>query len=529
MILVLSFVLLISSGSSALAVSGGRMSNELDTEITVQEPACQVTVSASPPEGGTVSGTGSYAVGEEITVQATAVSGYEFDKWTEGDTEVSSDAEYSFALEENRNLVANFREVEDRPTGPPAPSPETPREVEIGVQGEGSVEPEPGIHTYDDGEAVTLEAEPAEGWLFSNWLVDDESIGEDSRLTITVEDNLSVTAVFVKPGVVAPSVGGRITPKEGGTVEIPGMISITLAPYAADQPIDLTISTRDAFEDPDMANLMDEGRQPIDGIVYEISAVSIEDGEEVTSFSSPLLITFSPKEEEGEQENLVAHYYNADLGAWIAIPTIQDPETGEVSVEVTHLSQFALFPYERMEDVVGHWAEADILKLVSIGAISGYDDYSFRPDETVTREQFAKMLAEAANLNVPAQSRTLPYLVDDADEVSEWARPYVERVLSEGFLRGYEDGTFRPKDEVTRVQVATILGRSLRLVPEGGPDYMDTDEIPDWGRGYVAALAHYDIVRGYPADGLEFRPHRATTRAEGAAFLSRYLDVSSNR
>ncbi|MFW5896741.1 MAG: S-layer homology domain-containing protein, partial [Bacillota bacterium] len=318
-------------------------------------------------------------------------------------------------------------------------------------------------------------------------------------------------------------------PKEGGTVEIPGMISITLAPYAADQPIDLTISTRDAFEDPDMANLMDEGRQPIDGIVYEISAVSIGDGEEVTSFSSPLLITFSPKEEEGEQENLVAHYYNADLGAWIAIPTIQDPETGEVSVEVTHLSQFALFPYERMEDVVGHWAEADILKLVSIGAISGYDDYSFRPDETVTREQFAKMLAEAANLNVPAQSRTLPYLVDDADEVSEWARPYVERVLSEGFLRGYEDGTFRPKDEVTRVQVATILGRALRLVPEGGPDYMDTDEIPDWGRGYVAALAHYDIVRGYPADGLEFRPHRATTRAEGAAFLSRYLDVSSNR
>ncbi len=529
MICVLGFVLLFSSGPPALAVSGDRMSNELDTEITVEEPVYQVTVSASPREGGTVSGAGSYTAGEEITVRATPASGYEFDKWTEDYAEVSAAAEYSFTIEEDRNLVANFREVEEPSPGPPAPSPEITCEVEIGVQGEGTVEPEPGIHTYDEGEEVTFAAEPAEGWSFSEWLVDDESIGEDARITITVDDDLAVTAAFVKPGVVAPSVGGRITPEEGGTIGIPGVISITVAPSATDQPIDLTISTRDAFTDPEMADLIDEDRSPLGGVVYEITAVSTADGEEVTSFSLPLVITFTCEEMEGEQENLVAHYYNANLGVWVPLPTTLDRETGEVSVSVNHLTTFALFPYERMEDVVGHWAEGDILKLVSIEAISGYDDHTFRPDETVTREQFAKMLAEAANLNLPAFSRTLPYLVNDADEVSEWARPYVEEVLSEGLLRGYEDGSFRPKDEVTRVQVATILGRALGLVSEGEPDYLDTDEIPDWGRGYVAALASYDIVRGYPADGVEFLPHRATTRAEAAAFLSRYLEIIPSR
>ncbi|NLX90395.1 MAG: hypothetical protein GXZ07_02185 [Firmicutes bacterium] len=67
-----------------------------------------LTVSASPEDAGTVSGGGSFTSGSNVTVSATANSGYSFVNWTEGGAVVSSEANYSFVLSGNRTLVANF-------------------------------------------------------------------------------------------------------------------------------------------------------------------------------------------------------------------------------------------------------------------------------------------------------------------------------------------------------------------------------------------------------------------------------------
>jgi hypothetical protein len=67
-----------------------------------------ITVSASPSAGGTVSGGGTYASGSSCTVTATANSGYTFANWTESGSVVSSSASYTFTVNGNRNLVANF-------------------------------------------------------------------------------------------------------------------------------------------------------------------------------------------------------------------------------------------------------------------------------------------------------------------------------------------------------------------------------------------------------------------------------------
>jgi uncharacterized protein (TIGR02145 family)/uncharacterized repeat protein (TIGR02543 family) len=70
-----------------------------------------VEISASPAAGGTVSGDGTYSYGEICTVSATPNSGYDFINWTEDGAEVSTDADYSFELEANRTLVANFTPI----------------------------------------------------------------------------------------------------------------------------------------------------------------------------------------------------------------------------------------------------------------------------------------------------------------------------------------------------------------------------------------------------------------------------------
>ena len=79
-----------------------------DMEIHFSEYA--VEVSASPAEGGSVTGGATYATGSPITVTATPNSGYAFVNWTEDGTEVSTDPSYSFTVEKKRSLVANFKE-----------------------------------------------------------------------------------------------------------------------------------------------------------------------------------------------------------------------------------------------------------------------------------------------------------------------------------------------------------------------------------------------------------------------------------
>ncbi|MBO5848989.1 MAG: leucine-rich repeat protein, partial [Bacteroidales bacterium] len=73
-----------------------------------------VTASANPSEGGSISGAGVYTHGETATLSATSNEGYQFINWTEEGTIVSEESEYSFAVTESRELVANFNCVQSR-------------------------------------------------------------------------------------------------------------------------------------------------------------------------------------------------------------------------------------------------------------------------------------------------------------------------------------------------------------------------------------------------------------------------------
>ncbi len=76
--------------------------------IEVVGGSFDIAVSANPSEGGTVSGTGTYSYGESCTVTATANEGYTFVNWMENNEVVSTEATYSFAVTNDRTLVANF-------------------------------------------------------------------------------------------------------------------------------------------------------------------------------------------------------------------------------------------------------------------------------------------------------------------------------------------------------------------------------------------------------------------------------------
>lgn len=165
-----------------------------------------ITVSASPIEGGTVSGGGVYKHGETVGLSAVADDSYRFTNWTEDGVVVSTDANYSFAASTSRDLVANFIEKT--------------YELTVKLSGQGSVEKQPDKAFYMPGEVVKLTAVPETGWRFLNW--SGSLTGNTNPASITMNNDKTVTANFaINQYVVVVSPN----PQNGGTLSGGGTYS----------------------------------------------------------------------------------------------------------------------------------------------------------------------------------------------------------------------------------------------------------------------------------------------------------------
>ncbi len=114
------------------------------------------------------------------------------------------------------------------------------------------------------------------------------------------------------------------------------------------------------------------------------------------------------------------------------------------------------------------------------------------------------------------------------DMAGHWAEATVVKLAGMGVIGGYEDGTFRPNNKITRAEIASILARALKLQPveETALNYADKDAIPAWARGAVAAAAREGLLKGYPVQGgVAFKAGNPVTRVELAAILSRVLEA----
>ncbi|MCL6635940.1 MAG: S-layer homology domain-containing protein, partial [Peptococcaceae bacterium] len=111
-----------------------------------------------------------------------------------------------------------------------------------------------------------------------------------------------------------------------------------------------------------------------------------------------------------------------------------------------------------------------------------------------------------------------------SDTENNWANDQINELAEAGIIKGYEDGTFRPGELVTRAQVVTLLARLLQWPPEQG-QLAFKDEVPDWARDAVAAAIARSVVKGYPDQ--TFRPDRPVTRAEVSVILANAVKLPS--
>ena len=112
-----------------------------------------------------------------------------------------------------------------------------------------------------------------------------------------------------------------------------------------------------------------------------------------------------------------------------------------------------------------YWAFSAVGLLTERGVINGYPDGTFRPENKVTRAEFAKMILLTFNLSpVSTSVTTFP----DAP-ISHWAHSYIEAAVAYGLVQGYPDGTFRPEGSVTLAEAITLIVRATRWQLEAPP------------------------------------------------------------
>jgi len=171
-------------------------------------------------------------------------------------------------------------------------------------------------------------------------------------------------------------------------------------------------------------------------------------------------------------------------------------------------------------DIRNHWGEAFMRGLASQSLISGFEDGSFRPDSPVTRAQYAAILVNTFN---PLAERPA---VDFQDvPPNHWAANAIQRAYQGRLLSGNADGTFRPDQNILRVEVLLSLVNGLEL-PLGDPAlterYRDRDAIPAMARPAVASATAHGLVVNYP-NVAQLNPAQAATRAEVSAMVYQAL------
>lgn len=172
-----------------------------------------------------------------------------------------------------------------------------------------------------------------------------------------------------------------------------------------------------------------------------------------------------------------------------------------------------------LTDIEGHWASDAIQQAIKLKFINGYTDNSFRPNASVTRGEFAAMLARALHLEEKGDADFA-----DIDMIPAWARPYIASVVNAGIASGFEDNTYRPAQAITRAEVAAMIVRAKKLPLENNAElsFKDADQIPNWAKPFVAAAYKAGLLQG--RDGGIFAPADQATRAEAVTLILALLN-----
>lgn len=240
-------------------------------------------------------------------------------------------------------------------------------------------------------------------------------------------------------------------------------------------------------------------------------------------------------EDDTENKNvtLLIHYNNYEAGDKLRIYSIEDKpkalkfkrnkKYGTISVEVENGMTIALMTMDKdYKDLKSHWAKETIEKVASQQMISGYKDGTIRPNSTITRAEFMKILVNyfASDENPQGEGFT--------DTKGHWAENDLKIAKNKGWIQGY-DGKAAPNSEITREEMVTILMRlseeTISNTETNLNDFSDYSNVSNWSKDSIEKAIKEGILQGH---NNKIKPKSNATRAEAISIIYRFLDNRGN-
>lgn len=213
-------------------------------------------------------------------------------------------------------------------------------------------------------------------------------------------------------------------------------------------------------------------------------------------------------------------YSSADK-SWTWVGGVINSSAQTISAQLAHFSNYGLQVNTTVfADIYQTpWAQDAVDTLLGANVVAGVAPGLFEPESDVTRAQFATLLVKADGL-APVASGQTPF----ADvPTTAWYAPYVAAAYNAGLLAGTSPTTFDPNGDITRAQMAVMLGKLLGSSAPTGTlsSFSDASAIPTWAQTGVQRAVGTGLMTGFP--GGTFQPAGLTTRAQAAVVLAGYL------
>ncbi|MDR6554863.1 S-layer homology domain-containing protein [Paenibacillus qinlingensis] len=358
---------------------------------------------------------------------------------------------------------------------------------------------------------------------------------EGSQIAVTVGNGVSAPPSNSTPpssNLPIISKNGDLTLPVGkaGEVSLNDQVTITIPADASAKDLKVTID-----KVLDTQKLL-TGNEVLASPIFEILKNFSE------NFSKPITLTFAfDKNSLKADQKAAVFYFDEVKKVWVEVPGGK-VNGNQITVEVNHFTKYAVFAVNpnavvpekplfdtisNLSDIAGHWAEIDIRATLQSGIVHGYEDGTFRPNQFVSRAEFVVMLTNALHPN--AGPEKLPNYTDAA-VIGDWAKQAIALAAKGNLVQGYEDGSFRPAEQLTRAQLAVVLANALGVAAvesSGSAVFADASDIPAWALDAVGIVAKAGLMKGYEAN--RFGPLQTVTRAEAIMVINRLLQMQQQK
>lgn len=332
--------------------------------------------------------------------------------------------------------------------------------------------------------------------------------------------------------------GDTITVDMNGETEVPGEIFEEVAGKDVTVEFDMgggvswTVNGEDVPTNTDFSDLnlgvdMDTSGISVDvinTITGEYGAVQVSldhDGE----FGFALTLT-APlgRENAGYWANL--YHYDEDAKTLNYETSALIDGDGSAALRMTHASQYAIVIDDKSHDLPftdvaqGAWYESAVGYAYTHDIMEGTSDTTFVPDKSLTRAEAVQVLYNLEGQPTVSNRSTFP------DLVHNWYKPAIAWAEQTGVVDGYEDGTFRPDQPVTRQEFAQMLYNYAKykdydLTAEGDlSTFPDGNKVQEWAVPAMSWANGNQLINGHDDGTLE--PGGTATRAQAASILTRF-------